>query len=117
MRWPALLLPILLAGAGSAGAVGLSVGHEVLPAGTAQSACLDSAAEAFASQGLRQLNRDARAVFAENRESNQVFSIYCVADRGVVTVIGAADRFEQVASVVTALRTALRTGGNAPIRK
>jgi hypothetical protein len=108
-----LLLPLLalLSLAGTAAAVGISVGHEVLPPGMGQSACLDRAADAIASQGLRQLNRDNRAVFAENRGSNQVYSLYCIADRGVVTVIGAADRFEQVEGTVTALRTFLRSSG------
>lgn len=114
MRWPALFLLLFLAG--TAGAVGLSVGHEVLPAGTTQADCLDNASEAFASQRLRHLNRDARAVFAENRASSQVFAIYCVADRGIVTVVGAADRFEQVEAIVSALRGLLRAG-TAPVRK
>lgn len=114
MRWLTLLL--FLSVTGGADAVGLSVGHEVVPAGTTQAGCLDSAAEAFASQGLLQLNRDARAVFAENRASSQVFAIYCLADRGVVTVVGAADRNEQVEAIVSALRGVLRSGA-APLRK
>ncbi len=109
MRWPALLL--FLSCAGAAGAIGLSVGHEGLPAGTTQADCLESASAAFESQGLRHLNRDARAVFAENRAFSQVFAIYCLADRGVVTVVGAADRFEQVEAIVSALRGVLRAGG------
>lgn len=114
MRPLALALLAAASLAGTAAAVGLSVGHEALPQGMSQAACLDHASDAYAAQGLRQLNRDNRAVFAENRGANQVFSIYCVADRGVVTVIGAADRFEQVEATVTALRSFLRSGGGLP---
>ncbi len=117
MRAVTLSLLAAIGLGGTAAAVGLSVGHEPLPQGMGQGACLDRAAEAVAAQGLRQLNRDNRAVFAENRGANQVFSIYCIADRGVVTVIGAADRYEQVEGMVSALRTYLRSGGAGTVPK
>jgi len=114
MRAAILYLSLLLAT--PAAAVGMSMGHEMLPQGVTQTACLDLAARVAAGEGLRQLNRDGRAIWAENQAGDELYGIYCIAERGMVTVTGAADQAEAVSQMVARLRAALR-GEGSPRRK
>ncbi|PZW48998.1 hypothetical protein C8P66_10323 [Humitalea rosea] len=109
MRAKVLCLSLLIAA--PVGAVGVSAGHEMLEQGVNQTTCLDRASQAVVSQGLRQLSRDSRAVWAENSEGDELYGVYCIAERGVVTVTGAAEQSQSAEAMVTRLRAAMRAGG------
>lgn len=109
MRAKLLCLSLLLAT--PAGAVGVSEGHEMLDQGVNQTTCLDRASQAVVNQGLRQLSRDSRAVWAENAAGDELYGVYCIAERGVVTITGAASQSQPAEAMVTRLRAAMRSGG------
>ncbi len=111
---PTLLLPLLLASpvfCAPAVAAGLSLGHEFLPNGTALGTCMARATAAVQMVGLRLMNPTTSAVWAENAQQDQLYVLYCIPERGVLTITGAGDRFEDVDPWVTRLREAYRSGG------
>ncbi|WP_424813293.1 hypothetical protein [Roseococcus sp. YIM B11640] len=107
----------IVAGAGAAGATGMSVNHVPLQPGTTIASCLQRAAIAIASTGLRPLNTTATAAWGE-REGGRIFSIYCLPDNNVAIFIGAGNSSREVSPDVTSLMNAFRDGagggGGAP---
>lgn len=95
---------------GAAFATGISINHERLPPGTPMATCLQRAAVAIASVGLRPLNTTPSAAWGE-REGGRVYTIYCMPANDVVAVVGAGNTSAEVSPDVTALATAFRSGG------
>jgi hypothetical protein len=119
---PKLAGAALLAGAtlaaGPALATGAVVNHETIPPGTSMDACLQRAAQAIASVGLRPLNTTRSAAWGE-REGGRIFTIYCLPPNNVAIFVGAGNTSADVGPDVTALMNAFRTGagggsGGAP---
>lgn len=116
---PKLAGVALLAGAimaaGPALATGAVVNHETIPPGTPMNVCLQRAALAIASVGLRPLNTTQSAAWGE-REGGRIFTIYCVPNNNVAIFVGAGNASADVGPDVTALMNAFRSGaaGGAP---
>lgn len=105
----ALLAAMTLA-AGPALATGAVVNHESIPPGTPINVCLQRAALAIASVGLRPLNTTQSAAWGE-REGGRIFTIYCIPASNVAVFVGAGNASADVSPDVTALMNAFRTGG------
>lgn len=110
-RLPALALLLALALPDHGRAASMSMGHEYLAPGTSLAQCLSRAQQAFLSVGLRLITTTQDAAWAENAAADQLYSIYCIADRGVAMVIGAAENTEDADPVVSRLRQAFTRGG------
>jgi hypothetical protein len=111
----AILAAATLVAAGPALATGAVVNHETMPPGTSIEACLQRAALAIASVGLRPLNTTRSAAWGE-REGGRIFTIYCLPQNNVAIFVGAGNASADVSPDITALMTAFRTGasGSAP---
>jgi hypothetical protein len=107
----ALLAATTLA-AGPALATGAVVNHETMPPGTSIEVCLQRAALAIASVGLRPLNTTRSAAWGE-REGGRIFTIYCLPQNNVAIFVGAGNASADVGPDVTALMNAFRTGAGA----
>lgn len=121
---PAPLAALMLLAAAPASAAGLSIGHEWLNNGAPLQECMNRATQAVRQVGLQVMAPTSRAVWAENRAQDQLYVLYCIPERAVVTISGTASRFEDVDPVVTRLREAFRNPGGAgatitpgPLRK
>lgn len=111
-RLPALaVLLATLAVAGHPRAAGISMGHEYLPPGMNLAQCLGRAQQAIVAVGLRLMTTTRDAAWGENAAQDQLYSIYCIPDRGVAMVVGAADDSADVDPVVGRLRQAFGGGG------
>ena len=107
---------LLLAGLalpGGARGAGMSIGYEVLAPRTTQADCLARASQAIQAAGLRPLRPTSDAAWGENAAADQLYTIYCLADRGIAMVAGAADSSAPADAVVSRLRQALREGAAA----
>lgn len=103
--------------AGPALATGVVVNHETLPPGTPIQTCLQRAALAIASVGLRPLNTTRSAAWGE-REGGRIFTIYCVPTNNVAVFVGAGNASSEVGPDVTALMSAFRSGaGGGGVRR
>lgn len=109
------VLGLLLGGAmmpSSAQATGMFLSQAQLPPGTPMATCLQRAAMAIASMGMRPLTSSASAAWGA-RDGGRVFSIYCLPANNVVTVVGAGNTTAEVSADVTALAAAFRSVGTA----
>lgn len=111
----AALLAAATLAAGPALATGAVVNHESIPPGTPINVCLQRAALAIASVGLRPLNTTQSAAWGE-REGGRIFTIYCLPNNNVAVFVGAGNSSADVSPDVTALMNAFRSGsgGGAP---
>lgn len=107
----AALLAATTLAAGPALATGAVVNHESIPPGTPINVCLQRAAMAIASVGLRPLNTTQSAAWGE-REGGRIFTIYCLPNNNVAVFVGAGNSSADVSPDVTALMNAFRTGGS-----
>lgn len=111
MAGMALLAAASLA-AGPAWATGAVVNHESIPPGTPIGTCLQRAAMAIASVGLRPLNTTQSAAWGE-REGGRIYTIYCIPAGNVAVFVGAGNASADVSPDITALMSAFRQGGGA----
>ncbi len=112
----AALLAATIFAAGPALATGVVVNHESVPPGTPIGVCLQRAAMAIASVGMRPLNTTASAAWGE-REGGRIFTIYCLPQNDIAVFVGAGNASADVSPDVTALMNAFRagaSGGGAP---
>lgn len=109
MAGAALLATAL--GAGPALATGAVVNHESMPPGTPINVCLQRAAMAIASVGMRPLNTTQSAAWGE-REGGRIYTIYCIPAGNVAVFVGAGNASADVSPDITALMSAFRTGGS-----
>jgi len=100
---------------GPALATGAVVNHVALSPGTSIDVCLQRAALAIASVGMRPLNTTRSAAWGE-REGGRIFTVYCLPQNNVAIFVGAGNASADIAPDVTALMNAFRSGG-APRRK
>ena len=109
----ALLAGVTLAGvtmaAAPAHAVGVVVNHVPIRPGTQINACLQRAAMAIASVGLRPLNTTQSAAWGE-RDGGRIYTIYCLPNSNVAVIVGASNASADVGPDVTALMNAFRSG-------
>lgn len=103
-----LIVALPLLSAAGAQAVTLSVIHVFLPQRMSQDACLDRGRQMLRDARLSILNRTDFAVTGEVRGTQQLYTIYCVAERDLVVISGADTSPDQVDGMVNDLANRLR---------
>ena len=105
-----IVAALFLGFATSAGAAGISIGHEELPPRTSMADCLRMARSTMTDAGLTPLRSTSSAAWGENRAGDQLYTIYCIPASGLAVVVGAADNAELVERTVQRLRSLLADG-------
>lgn len=81
--------------AGSAGAVSTSINYVDLPGNMDLQACLSRGDAALSATGLSPLSRTSSAAWAETYETDALFIVYCIMDRGIAVVSASADQAQR----------------------
>lgn len=78
--------------AASAGAVSTSINYIDLAPGTDLQSCLDQGDAALAASGLTSLSRTSSAAWAESRQADALFMVYCITDRQIAVISASAEQ-------------------------
>ena len=77
--------------------VGVSLNYITLPYHVTLEGCIGLAENQLANLGLSLLERTSEAAWAEPaRGADELYSVYCIIDRGVAVAVGAGDDLDRV---------------------
>ena len=100
---------LVLAGAtslavqGSASAASMSMNWIDLGTIPNVDACIAAGENTFLRNGLTILSRSTNAAWGENLRQDELYTIYCIMDRGIAVITGAGDDLDAVDGMVTRL--------------
>jgi hypothetical protein len=94
---------------GPANSTGMSLNYVLLPEHVTLDACLNLAENQLANTGLDVLQRTTSAAWAQPMNTNldQIFSVYCIVDRGIALIAGAGEDLDSIDATMSQVFGAL----------
>lgn len=89
-------MAVMAAATAPAGAIGMSLNYVTLPQHVTLDMCLNLAESQLANSGLSVLQRTTSAAWAEPMNASEIYSVYCIVDRGIAVLVGSGDDLDAV---------------------